>query len=321
MIRSVLVTGGAGFIGSHVVDHFLSQGARVAVVDNLVTGRRANLAPEAEFHELDVRAPETAALIRDGEFDAVLHLAAQIDVRKSVADPMYDAGVNVLGTINLLEAARSSARSPRFVFASTGGALYGEFVTPPSDELTPKDPESAYGVAKLAAEYYMAYFARVQGLETVALRFGNVYGPRQDPHGEAGVVAIFCDRILTSRPLTIFGDGTQTRDYVYVGDVARAAVAAASRELPPMRQVDSRAFNIGTGVGTSVLTLADTLRSVAGSEAVIEHAPKRAGELQASVLDIGKAARDLSWRPQVSLREGLAETFAWFAARRAAQPA
>ncbi len=321
MTRSVLVTGGAGFIGSHVVDHFLAEGATVTVVDNLVTGRRSNLPAEADFHELDIRAPETAALIRDGQFDAIVHLAAQIDVRRSVADPMYDASVNVLGTINLLEAARAAARRPRFIFLSTGGALYGEFVTPPSDEQTPKDPESAYGVAKLAAEYYMAYFARVQGVETVALRFGNVYGPRQDPHGEAGVVAIFCDRILMGRPLTIFGDGTQTRDYVYVGDVARAAAAAASHALPPMRQLDSRAFNIGTGVGTSVLELADTLKRAAGSETAIEHAEKRAGELQASVLDIAKAGHSLAWRPEVSLRDGLAKTFAWFAARRSAQPA
>ena len=321
MTRSVLVTGGAGFIGSHVVDHFLAHGAKVTVVDNLVTGKRANVSAEAELLELDVRSAETAALIRERGFDAICHLAAQIDVRKSVDDPVYDATVNVLGTINLLEAARGSAKRPRIVFSSTGGALYGDFVTPPSDENTPKDPDSAYGVGKLAAEYYMAYFARVHGVESAVLRFGNVYGPRQDPHGEAGVVAIFCNRILTGRPLTIFGDGTQTRDYVYVGDIARAIVTAATRELPPMRQLDSRAFNLGTGVGTSVLDLAATLKRAAKSDAVVQHAPRRAGELQESVLDVGKAARELGWRPAMTIEAGLAETFAWFAARHAAQPA
>ncbi|HUF25733.1 MAG TPA: NAD-dependent epimerase/dehydratase family protein [Gemmatimonadaceae bacterium] len=317
----VLVTGGAGFIGSHVVDHLLARGANVTVVDTLVSGRRSNVSAEADFREIDIRAPETATLIREGGFDAICHLAAQIDVRKSIEDPVHDASVNVLGTLNLLEAARSCARPPRFVFSSTGGALYGEFVTPPSDEPTPKDPESAYGVAKLSAEYYMAYFARVHGLDTVALRFGNVYGPRQDPHGEAGVVAIFCNRILGGRPLTIFGDGTQTRDYVYVGDVARAVVAGAGDALPPIGRLDSRAFNIGTGVGSSVLELAESLKRAARSEAVVEHAPKRPGELQASVLDISKARRELRWEPTMSLDAGLAETFAWFAARHSAQPA
>ena len=321
MTRSVLVTGGAGFIGSHVVDHFLAHGAAVTVVDNLVTGKRANVSAEATILELDIRSPEAAAVIRDGGFDAVCHLAAQIDVRKSVEDPMYDASVNVLGMINVLEAARGSKTKPRVVFSSTGGALYGDFVTPPSDETTPKDPDSAYGVGKLAAEYYMAYFARVHGLETVALRFGNVYGPRQDPHGEAGVVAIFCNRILTGRPLTIYGDGRQTRDYVYVGDIARAIVAAATRELSPMRQLDTRAFNLGTGVGTSVVDLAAALKRAANSDAVVEHAPRRAGELQESVLDVSKAARELGWRPAMTIDAGVAETFAWFAARHAAQPA
>jgi UDP-glucose 4-epimerase len=320
VIRSVLVTGGAGFIGSHVVDHFLAHGARVTVIDNFVTGKRSNVSAEAELLEQDIRAPETAALIRGRQFDAICHLAAQIDVRKSVDDPVYDGSVNVLGTVNLLEAARQSASKPRIVFSSTGGALYGDFVTPPSDEVTPKDPDSAYGVGKLAAEYYMAYFARVHGLETVALRFGNVYGPRQDPHGEAGVVAIFCNRILTGRPLTIFGDGTQTRDYVYVGDIARAIVMAATKPLPPMRQLDSRAFNLGTGVGTSVLDLAAALKRAARSDAIVEHAPRRAGELQESVLDVRKAAGELGWRPTMSIENGVAETFSWFAARHAAQP-
>jgi UDP-glucose 4-epimerase len=251
MPQTALVTGGAGFIGSHVADLFLDRGFQVTIVDNLASGRRENLPPAARFVEASITSPEAAALVRDGGFDVVLHLAAQIDVRKSVADPVFDATQNVLGSLNLLEAGRqaklATGRAPRFVFASTGGALYGDFVTPPNDEPFAKDPESPYGIAKLSVEYYMAYFARQHGLECVALRYGNVYGPRQDPHGEAGVVAIFCNRILEGRPMTTFGDGEQTRDYVFVKDVARANLLAATTPLPPVGPLDARAFNVGTG--------------------------------------------------------------------------
>jgi UDP-glucose 4-epimerase len=197
------------------------------------------------------------------------------------------------------------------VFTSTGGAIYGDFNTPPNVEAFPKDPESPYAISKLSVEYYLAYYGRLHGLEHVALRFGNVYGPRQDPHGEAGVVAIFCSRILDGKPLTIFGDGLQTRDYVYVGDVARAVVLAATGEIPRAERLDARAFNVGTGIGTSVVDLAELLQKAAGSHAEIVFEPKRPGEQQESFLNIDKARTVLGWKPEMSLTDGLAETFAW----------
>jgi UDP-glucose 4-epimerase len=313
----VLVTGGAGFIGSHVADRFLAAGSRVVILDNLSSGKRENVPRGAELHELDIGSPQAAELVRDGAFDIIAHLAAQIDVRRSVDDPAFDARVNILGTLNLTEAVRLSpaARRTRLVFASTGGALYGDFATPPSPETSPKDPDAPYGISKLSVEHYLAYYGRVHGLDGVVLRFGNVYGPRQDPHGEAGVVAIFCGRLLDGRPLTVFGDGRQTRDYIYVGDVAAAFVTAAAAPLPPPERLDARAFNIGTGVETSVIKLAEMLRRAAGSSARIEFAPKRPGELARSVLAPAKAAEQLGWRAAVPLDAGLAETYAWFAGR------
>lgn len=325
MSQKALVTGGAGFIGSHVADLFLAQGWAVTIVDNLASGRRENIPAAATFVETSITSPEAAQLVRDGGFDVILHLAAQIDVRKSVTDPVYDATQNVLGSLNLLEAARqaklATGKAPRFVFASTGGALYGDFVTPPNIETYAKDPESPYGIAKLSVEYYMAYFARQHGLECAVLRYANVYGPRQDPHGEAGVVAIFCNRILEGRAMTTFGDGEQTRDYVFVKDVARANWLVATSPLPAVGKLDARAWNIGTGIETSVNGLAGTLQTVSGTSTPIERAPARAGELQRSALVIEKAAQELGWRPQVSLEDGLRETFEFFQARRAHQAA
>ncbi|HET7564235.1 MAG TPA: GDP-mannose 4,6-dehydratase, partial [Gemmatimonadaceae bacterium] len=228
----------------------------------------------------------------------------------------FDARVNVLGSVNLLEAVRASGRATRFIFSSTGGAVYGDLIEPPTAEEAPKDPQSPYGTAKLSVEYYMGYFARVHGLDTVALRYANVYGPRQDPHGEAGVVSIFCNRLLDGEPLTVYGDGKQTRDYVYVGDVARANVLAASASLPHVGGVDSRAFNVGTSIETNVLELAEQLRQVAGLKASITHAPARPGEQRRSAVRTTKSERVLGWQPQMSLTEGLAATYQWFATRR-----
>ena len=318
MTRRVLVTGGAGFIGSHAVDAFAAAGDRVTVIDDLSSGHRRQVPAAAEFHQLDIRSGDAARLLRDGAFDVLIHLAAQMDVRKSVADPVADARINVEGTLNLLEAARAAASPPRIVFASSGGAIYGDRAEPPTAEEAAKDPQSPYGVAKLSVEHYLTYYGRVHGLGAISLRFSNVYGPRQDPHGEAGVVAIFCDRILAGEPLTVYGDGRQTRDYVAVGDVVRALTSAARAPMPPAGGIDARAFNIGTGVETDVLTLANTLATAAGIAPRIRHEPERAGEQRRSAVSIAAAERALGWRPEVTLAAGLRATHAWFAARRAA---
>ncbi len=312
MGKKALVTGGAGFIGSHVADRFVAEGYAVTVLDNLSSGRRENLPPEASFVEGDITSPEAATLVREGKFDVLCHLAAQIDVRRSVLDPMYDAQRNILGTLNLIEAVKASEYPTRVVFSSTGGALYGDFDPPPSTETNSKDPESPYGIAKLSVEYYLAYYARVHGLDTVALRYGNVYGPRQDPHGEAGVVAIFCKRLLAGSALTVYGDGEQTRDYVYAGDVASANFAAATRHLPAPGRLDARAFNVGTSIETSVNTLVSTLQKVSSAASPVHYAPARAGELMRSALKTDKAREVLGWAPQVSLEQGLANTYAFF---------
>ena len=308
-----LITGGAGFIGSHIADLFIANGYDVEILDDLSTGKRENLPKSAAFHEVSIVSPKAAEIIRVGNFDVVLHVAGQIDVRRSVADPINDATVNILGTVNILEAVRLAGGKARVVFTSTGGAIYGDFNTPPNLENYAKDPESPYAISKLSAEYYMAYYGRLHGMTCAVLRFGNVYGPRQDPHGEAGVVAIFCTRILEGKPLTIFGDGTQTRDYVYVGDVANAVWMAATAELPAAERMDARAFNIGTGIGTSVIDLAQMLQQQCGSSLPVKFEPRRPGEQQESFLDVSKAKDVLGWRPQTQLSEGLLKSFEWAA--------
>jgi UDP-glucose 4-epimerase len=317
MTKRVLVTGGAGFIGSHVAELFLEEGWDVEILDNLSSGKRENLPAGARFHEGDIVSSAAHTIVREGRFDVICHLAAQIDVRKSVADPAADARINILGTLNLIDGVRAAGGRTRFVASSTGGAIYGPFVELPTSEDAAKEPEAPYGVSKLSGEYYLASQSRLHGLDVIALRYSNVYGPRQDPHGEAGVVAIFCGRLLDGRALTVYGDGRQTRDYVYVEDVARANLAAATAALPPVGAVDARAFNIGTARETSVLELGTVLGKVAGTEAKVEHAPARPGELQRSAVRIDKAARWLRWTPSVSLDEGLANTYEWFAHRHA----
>jgi UDP-glucose 4-epimerase len=317
MTGRALITGGAGFIGSHVADRFLQEGWAVEIIDDLSSGKRDNVPAGAELHVLDIRSADAASIVAEGDWSVIVHLAAQMDVRRSVADPRLDASINLSGTLNLIEALRRTrhATATRFVFASTGGALYGDLATPPNAESTAKEPDSPYGIDKLAAEQFLAYYARVHGMDTATLRFANVYGPRQDPHGEAGVVAIFCRRILEGRPLTVFGDGAQTRDYVHVSDVVDATFRVCTAQLPAAGGVDARAFNVGTGVATTVVALANTLRSAVATDVSIEFAPKRAGEQQHSFLSTTKARAALGWSPRVALRDGLADTFAWFSSR------
>jgi UDP-glucose 4-epimerase len=294
-----IVTGGAGFIGSHVVDALVAQGAEVAVVDSLVHGAKENVVAGAELHVRDIREP------LDDLFDAVrpeavLHLAAQADVRVSVERPVEDADVNVLGTVRILEGARK--HGAQVVFSSTGGAIYGD-CTKSAPEDSPCEPLSPYGTAKLAAEEYLRAYNRLYGTRHIALRYGNVYGPRQDPHGEAGVVAIFLGALARGEQARIFGDGSQTRDYVYVGDVARATVAALGHE--------GGVFNGGTGRETSVAELYELCARVAGSDMPAEHAPARLGELQRSFLDPTLAAETLGFTAMVDLEDGLRSTWDW----------
>jgi|SRR5438105_893523 len=289
-----IVTGGAGFVGSHVVESLLARGDDVLVVDDLSTGVRENVADGARLEVMDVRGP-IAEHFEGAE--ACFHLAAQADVRVSVERPGLDADVNVLGTINVLEAARR--HGTQVVFASTGGAIYGECEAPAPEEAE-RRPLAPYGVSKLAAEEYVAAYNRLHGSRHVSLRYANVYGPRQDPKGEAGVVAVFLGRLAVGETPRIFGDGRQTRDYVYAGDVARATLAAVGRE---------GVFNVGTGIETSVLELYELCRRVAGSELEAEKADERLGELRRSVLDVSLAERELGWRPEVELEEGLRLTW------------
>lgn len=308
----VLLTGGAGFIGGHVAEAYLARGDQVWIVDDLSTGRRSNVPAGAEFRRMDIRDEALRELFREtGGFDLVNHHAAQIDVRVSVAHPRRDAGINIDGFLNVLELSALHGTG-RFVFVSSGGVVYGEPDLIPTPETAPKLPLSPYGVSKLAAEYYLHYYHRVQGLDYVALRYSNVYGPRQDPHGEAGVVAIFSQKILAGGPLTIYGDGEQTRDYVYVGDVARANLAASDAPLPPAAGLDDRAFNVATGLETSVNELAAELQAVAGREVALKRADPRPGELQRSCLDTSRL-ESTGWTAATPLAEGLAKTFAHIA--------
>lgn len=311
-MSKVLVTGGAGFIGSHVTQHFVQQGWAVTVMDDLSTGKRSNVPDGVTLHKLDIRSARAAALVRESGFDVICHLAAQIDVRRSVSDSVFDCEVNIAGTLNLLEAVRASGRRTRFVFSSTGGAIYGDGVQLPTPETAPKNPQSPYGTAKLSVEYYLGYFARVHGIDAITLRYSNVYGPRQDAHGEAGVVAIFSQKLLSREPVTVFGDGLQTRDFVYVGDVARANLLAATCQTPSHETLDDPAFNIGTGRETNVLELTAVLQQASGSPSGVKHLPERLGEQRRSAIDPQKAVDLLGWRPKMTLEEGLAETYQWF---------
>ena len=308
MGRRVLITGGAGFIGSHLADACIERGDRVWIVDDLSSGKRANVPAAAQFSHLDIRDHRLADVFADANgFDIISHHAAQMDVRVSVDDPRRDASINVDGFLNVAECALRFGCG-RFMYVSSGGVVYGEPEERPTPETTTKQPLSPYGVTKLAGEYYLHYYARERGLDCVALRYSNVYGPRQDPHGEAGVVAIFCTRIGRGEALTVFGDGEQTRDYVYVGDVIAANLLLADAALPAPSTLDARGFNVGTMEETSVNRLAETLMHASGRRVAVHRAAPRAGEVMHSCLDIGKLRR-FGWAPRTALQDGLAATY------------
>jgi len=313
--RRVLVTGGAGFIGSHVADAYLARGDEVWIIDDLSSGREDNLPAGARFIELGIGDRGVDELFQEvGGFDLINHHAAQIDVRHSVADPRHDAAINIDGLLNLLECARKYG-TERFIFVSSGGVVYGEPEVRPTPETAPKLPMSPYGVSKLTAEYYLAYYQQIHGLEYVALRYSNVYGPRQDPFGEAGVVAIFSTRLLDQEPLTIYGDGEQTRDYIYVGDVVSANILLSEQEFGSFATLDDRAFNVGTGIETSVNELARTLMQSVGTSVDLIYTDPRPGELRHSALET-KKLREIGWEPETSLLDGLAATYEHIAGER-----
>jgi len=300
----ILVTGGAGFIGSHVVDVYLEAGHQVAVVDDLSTGRRSNLNPGATFYRLDIRSPELRDVFERERPEVVNHHAAQMDVRRSVADPLFDADVNVRGSLNLLECARQSGVR-KFIYISTGGAVYGEPVYLPCDEEHPIAPLCPYGVSKHTVEHYLYLYHQLYGLDYTVLRYPNVYGPRQNPQGEAGVVAIFTAQMLQQARVVINGSGDQERDFVYVSDCARANLLALENGA-------GRIYNLGRGAGTSVNDIFRFLQSLTGYARQPDYGPPKAGETFRIYLDASRARRELGWQPTVDLEEGLQRTVAYF---------
>jgi UDP-glucose 4-epimerase len=299
----VLATGGAGFIGSHLVDALLQRGDEVIVIDDLSSGTRQNLNPDVEFHQLDIRSRQAADLVQRRRPEAIVHHAAQMSVSRSVREPAFDADVNLMGSINLLEAARQV--EARFIFASTGGALYGDADILPTPETYPAWPVSPYGVSKLAFEHYLHCYGVQHGLGYTALRYANVYGPRQNPHGEAGVVAIFCLNLLSGESPTVNGDGKQTRDFIHVADVVQANLAALDGN-------QRGHFNVGTGRPCDINTLFEIVERRMGVSLGKRHGPPRPGDQRRSVLDSSLIAEKLGWRPGLSLEEGVADTVDWF---------
>ncbi len=302
--KTALVTGGAGFIGSHLVDRLVESGWNVDVVDDLSSGRKENLNPEAKLHQLDIRDRTLGDLVSTVKPSVVFHVAAQISVAVSAREPLLDADVNVMGSLNVLEAVRGAGGS-KVVFVSTGGAMYGEPERLPADESLPERPGAPYGTSKLCVEKYLPLYRDLYNIKSSIIRPANVYGPRQDPHGEAGVVAIFSRAMLAGQPVKIFGDGTDERDYVFVGDIVSALMAAAKNDMPGP-------YNAGTGVGTSVNDLFRRLADLTGYEQPAKHEAPRPGDLRRISLDASRARKDLQWTPKMNLDEGLSQTVEWF---------
>ena len=303
-MAKILVTGGAGFIGSNVADRFISCGHKVVIIDNLSTGFRENIHPKAKFFKLDIKSKKIEQIYKEEKIEVLCHHAAQIDVRKSVEDPIFDAKVNIEGTLNLLNNC-VKYKTKKVIFASTGGALYGEQDYFPADEDHPERPLSPYGITKLAIEKYLYFYKETYGINYISLRYANVYGPRQNPWGEAGVVAIFTQRLLSGKKAIINGDGKQTRDYVFVEDVVDANLLA-------LNYPQSDAFNIGTGIETDVNTIFNLLKEKIGSKQKEIHAPEKPGEQRRSVLDYSRAKKLLGWSPKYSLEEGIEETVKYY---------
>jgi len=304
-MAKILVTGGAGFIGSHVVDLFIAKGYEVVILDDLSTGRASNLNPQAKFYQMDIRSPEVRDLFAAEKPDFISHHAAQMDVRRSVAQPLFDADVNVLGSINLIECAKEFGVK-HFVYISTGGAVYGEPERLPCDESHPINPICQYGASKHTVEHYLYMYHVNYGLNYTVLRYPNVFGPRQDPHGEAGVVAIFTGKMLSGQPVTINGDGEQTRDFVYVGDCAYANYLAVTVDHKP------GIYNLGWGRPTSINEICFTLAKVTAYEHPVQYGPAKVGETRHIYLDATKAGMDLGWTPTLTLEKGLEKTVSYF---------
>ena len=304
-MAKILVTGGAGFIGSHVVDLFVAQGYEVVIVDDLSTGRASNLNPAAKFYQIDIRSPQLREVFEAEKPDYVSHHAAQMDVRRSVAQPLFDADINILGSINLLEIAKDF-QVKRLIYISTGGAVYGEPESLPCDESHPINPICQYGASKHTVEHYLYMYHVNYGLKYTVLRYPNVFGPRQDPHGEAGVIAIFTGKMLAGEQITINGDGEQTRDFVYVGDCAQANLLALTIDHEP------GIYNLGWGRPTSINEITSVLVNITGYGLPVEYGPAKVGETRHIYLDASKIKKDMGWEPTVTLEEGLEKTVAYF---------
>lgn len=304
-MANVLITGGAGFIGSHVADLFCAAGNSVSIIDDLSSGCRENVPQRARLHVVDIRSPEAVRILKAEQPSIVVHAAAQMSVRLSMEDPVHDAELNVVGMVNVLNALRGLPQSPRFVFISTGGAIYGEQSAFPAAEDHPQRPASVYGLAKKVGEMYLEFWQREFGLRGCVLRLANVYGPRQNPHGEAGVVAIFCKMLAQAARPTIYGSGRQTRDFVYVEDVARAVFMAANSAADGI-------YNIGTGKESSINEIYSALARAFDSNLEAQYAPGKPGEQMRSSIDASRARRELGWSPELSVEQGLARTASWF---------